>query len=74
MGVVDSIIRMVLAITFIILYSTEVVSGIWGMILLVLAGIFIPTSLAGTCPLYMPFGFSTRRKSLKKEIWRADSK
>ena len=34
-----------------------------GIVLLVLAGIFVLTSLIGFCPLYYPFGISTCKKS-----------
>lgn len=59
MGSVDKIIRFVLAALFVILYFTNVVTGILGIILLVLAGVFVLTSLVSFCPLYAPFGLST---------------
>lgn len=59
MGSADKVIRIVLAIVFIALYFTNVVTGIWGYVLLALAAIFVLTSLLGTCPLYLPFGLST---------------
>lgn len=65
MGITDRVIRMIAAITFIILYATGVVPGVWGIVLLVFAGIFILTSIFGVCPLYMPFGISTCCKSCK---------
>jgi hypothetical protein len=34
--------------------------------LLVIAGIFILTSLVGFCPLYLPFGINTLGKGDKK--------
>lgn len=59
MGSIDKIIRFVLAAVFVILYITNVVSGTLGIILLVLAGVFVLTSLLSFCPLYAPFGLST---------------
>lgn len=59
MGSVDKIIRFVLAALFVILYFTNVVTGILGIILLVLAGVFVLTSLVSFCPLYAPFGLNT---------------
>lgn len=59
MGSTDKIIRFVLAALFVILYFTNVVSGVLGIILLVLAGVFVLTSLVSFCPLYAPFGLST---------------
>lgn len=65
MGITDRIIRILAAITFIVLYATGVLTGIWGIVLLVFAGIFILTSLFGVCPLYMLFGINTCCKSCK---------
>jgi K+-transporting ATPase A subunit len=61
MGSLDKGIRLVLAATFIGLYLTDVVSGVLGIILLVLAGVFVLTSLVGSCPLYLPFNLSTKK-------------
>lgn len=59
MGSTDKIIRFILATIFVILYFTGTVSGTVGIILLVLAGVFVLTSLVSFCPLYAPFGLST---------------
>ena len=61
-GTVDRIIRAVLAIIMAVLYFSGTVSGTLGIILLVLAGIFLLTSLISFCPLYAPFKFSTRKQ------------
>lgn len=63
MGNVDKVLRIIVAIVIAVLYFTAQISGMWAIILLVLAGIFIATSFIGTCPLYLPFGFSTKPKS-----------
>jgi hypothetical protein len=62
MGIIDIAIRLVIAALVIVLYFTQVISGIFGIVLLVFAGIFILTSVVGICPLYLPFGISTRGK------------
>lgn len=62
MGSIDKIVRIVLALVIVILYFTNVVSGVLGIILLVVAGIFVLTSLISFCPLYLPFGISTCKK------------
>jgi hypothetical protein len=62
MGVADKIIRILVAAVVIILYFTNVISGTLAIILLIIAGIFILTSFISFCPLYFPFGFSTRKK------------
>ncbi|WP_297705447.1 DUF2892 domain-containing protein [uncultured Eudoraea sp.] len=59
MGSTDRITRFILAAIFIVLYFTGTVTGIWGIVLLVLAGVFILTSFVSFCPLYAPFGIST---------------
>jgi len=62
MGSLDKAVRLMLAAVFVVLYFTDVVSGTLGIVLLVLAGVFALTSLAGTCPLYLPFNLSTRKE------------
>lgn len=59
MGTVDRIIRTIIAITVALLYYYNVISGTLGIILLVLAGVFLITSFISFCPLYAPFGIST---------------
>lgn len=63
MGSADRIIRVIIAAAIAVLFFTDVITGTWGIILLVVAGIFLLTGIFGTCPLYMPFRASTRRKS-----------
>ena len=62
MGTIDIAIRLVIAAIVIILYLTHVISGTIAIILLISAGIFILTGLLSFCPLYLPFGISTRGK------------
>jgi Protein of unknown function (DUF2892) len=64
MGSADRIIRVLIAIAFVTLYLTGVISGIWGIVLIVLSIVFVGTSLISFCPLYLPFGLSTLRKNL----------
>lgn len=59
MGYADRIIRLIIAAAIATLYFTNVISGTIGIILLVLAGIFVLTSFVGFCPLYAPFGLKT---------------
>jgi hypothetical protein len=67
MGNADRIIRIILAAVIAILYFTDVVTGTLGIVLLVLALVFVLTSLVGFCPLYLLFGISTCSSS-KKEV------
>lgn len=62
MGNADRLIRIIVAIVISVLYFTGKISGTAGVILLLLGGIFVLTSLLGTCPLYIPFGISTCRE------------
>jgi hypothetical protein len=66
MGPVDKVIRVLVAVIIVVLYFTHVVSGTLAVILLILAGVFVVTSLLGICPLYLPFGLSTRKKEEAK--------
>lgn len=62
MGSADRIIRLIVAALVAVLYFTNVVSGTIGIVLLVLAGVFVLTSLISFCPLYVPFGLRTCKK------------
>ena len=59
MGTADKIIRTVIAAIIAALYLTNVISGTLGIVLLVLAGVFLLTGLVSFCPLYAPFGIRT---------------
>jgi len=63
MGALDRILRIIIAVVFGILYFAKVVTGTIGIILLVIAIIFLLTSLVGYCPLYSVIGVSTKRKA-----------
>lgn len=62
MGTVDRVIRILVAVGILILYFANVIPGTLGIVLLILAGIFVVTSILGFCPLYLPFGLSTGKK------------
>ena len=62
MGTIDKVIRILVAVVVVVLYLTNVISGLLGIILLILAAVFVLTSLLGFCPLYLPFGLSTKKK------------
>lgn len=59
MGGADRIIRVLIAIAIAVLYFTQVVTGTLGIILLIVGGVFLLTSVVGFCPLYAPFGIRT---------------
>ncbi len=62
MGTADRVIRVVIAVVFGLLILTNAISGTVGIILGVLAIVFLLTSAVGFCPLYAPFGISTMKK------------
>lgn len=59
MGSADRITRVIIAAIVGILYFTGTISGTLGIVLLVLAGVFVLTSVISFCPLYAPFGISS---------------
>lgn len=61
-GTIDKIVRLLLALVFIGLFFSHTVTGAVGVVLLVLAGMLILTSLISACPLYWPFGIHTNKK------------
>jgi len=66
MGSADRIIRFIVAAIVAVLYFTNVISGTLGIVLLVVAAIFLITSFISFCPLYAPFGLSTCKMQEKK--------
>jgi hypothetical protein len=59
MGKNDRAIRMLLAITAVVLYYMDVITGTGAYIALILAAVFLITSYFGICPLYSLFGINT---------------
>ena len=59
MGNADRVIRLLLAAVIAVLYFTNVITGVFGIVLLVVAGVFVLTSLVSSCPLYTLIGVNT---------------
>lgn len=59
MGVIDKIVRVIVAITFTVLYFMGILDGTIGIVLIVLSVVFLLTSMIGFCPLYTIFGMNT---------------
>ena len=61
-GTIDKVVRILIAVAVAVLYFTHIISGTLGIVLLILAGVLVLTSLVGICPIYLPFGLSTMKK------------
>lgn len=59
MGGVDRALRVIIALVVAVLYFNGTITGVLGIVLLVLAGVFVLTSLVSFCPLYTLVGLST---------------
>ena len=62
MGKTDKLLRIIVAMVIGLLYLNNTISGMFGMVLIVLAMVFLLTSLINFCPLYLPFGIDTREE------------
>ncbi len=62
MGTIDKIVRIFIAVAVLVLYLTHLISGVLTIILLIISGIFILTSLFSFCPVWWTFGISTANK------------
>lgn len=61
-GSADRAIRILLAVAIIALYFGNLISGTTAIVLWALAAVLLLTSSISFCPLYLPFGISTRKK------------
>ena len=68
MGSADRIIRILAAIGFVILYYTGIISGTWGIFVLILACVFVLTSFVSFCPIYTLFGLNTCPNNIKNQL------
>ncbi len=59
MGNADRIFRIIIAALIAVLYFTNTITDTLGIVLLVLAGVFLLTSLISFCPLYTLVGINT---------------
>ncbi len=62
MGGMDRIIRIIFAVVVAILYFTGKVEGTLATVLIVLAAVFLLTSIINFCPLYTVLGINTGKK------------
>ena len=61
MGTIDKAVRIIAALAIAGLYFSGILPATVAIVLLVLAGVFILTSFMSFCPLYYPFGISTKK-------------
>ena len=61
MGFTDRMIRVLLAVIIAILYFDHQITGALAVVAIILAVVFLVTAFVGFCPLYKPFGVSTRK-------------
>jgi hypothetical protein len=63
LGTVDRVIRLLISAVIIILYATNTIYGIWGIVLLIIAGLLLVTAVIGFCPGYEPLRINTAKKN-----------
>lgn len=61
MSSADRIIRVIIAVIFAALYLTGTVPGTLGLVLTIIAVVFLLTSFIGFCPLYTILGMRTKK-------------
>jgi hypothetical protein len=61
MGTADRMLRLLVAAILAGLYFTNSITGTTGIVLLVVAAVFVLTSLVSFCPLYTLLGINTCR-------------
>jgi len=63
MGTIDRVGRVIVALAIGVLYFTGQISGTLAIVAGILAVVFLATSAAGSCPVYLPLGLSTRKQA-----------
>ena len=62
MGSADRMVRLLIAVLLTVLYLSKILTGTLGTVALVVAGVFLITSLVRFCPLYTLIGINTCAK------------
>jgi len=63
MGTIDRFIRIASAVAIAVLYFGGVINGWLALVLGIIAAAFIITGFVSICPIYLPFGLSTRNSN-----------
>lgn len=66
MGIIDRASRVTAAVVIGALYFTHQITGTLAIVLGIFAVVFVVTAVVGFCPLYVPFGLSTRKTQTAK--------
>lgn len=67
MGKADRILRVIAALVLATLYFTDVITGTFGLIVVIFAGVMLLTSLIGVCPPYFLLGINTYKAKEQKQ-------
>jgi hypothetical protein len=62
LSLLDKTLRLMAAIIIAMLFFTDTISGTLGIVLLIIAAIFLITSVIGICPIYMACGIHSNKK------------
>lgn len=65
MGSADRMIRTIIALVIAGLYFSGIITGTLGIVLLVIAGVFVLTSAVSFCPLYTLLGINSCKSKAK---------
>ena len=59
MSSTDSVIRIIIAALITVLFFTKIITGTFAIVMIIVAAIFLATSVIGFCPLYSLIGVKT---------------
>ncbi len=62
MGLVDKIMRFIVAIGLSLLYYFDIITGTVALVFLIFSIFLVITSFVSFCPMYVPLNVSTRKK------------
>jgi hypothetical protein len=66
-GSIDKTVRILIAALVLVLYFTNVISGILAIVLFIVAGILLVTAFINFCPIWHFLGITTRKKSIQSQ-------
>ena len=72
MGRWDRVLRLAAAAVIAVLLAAGVLKGTVAVLLAILAAVFVITTFVGVCPIYKPFGISTKESGKRGGTPRAE--